>query len=119
MLEIPHYQRFFADLKRRRVFRAVAVYGAVAFGTIQGADIVLPRLGMPDWTVTLVVWVSIVGFPVAVLIAWAFERTSEGLRPAASGVPGARTGWSPHTTHIGSRGLRPVPEGPGGGRGTT
>jgi TolB-like protein len=80
MPEIPRYQRFFADLKRRRVFGAMAVYGAVAFGAIQVVDIVLPRLGLPDWTVTFVVWVCLLGFPVAMLLAWAFERTPEGLR---------------------------------------
>jgi TolB-like protein len=76
----PLYQRFFADLKRRKVFRLMGVYGAVAFGVIQVVDIVLPRMGLPDWTVTLVVWLSVLGFPVAVVFAWIFERTPEGLR---------------------------------------
>ena len=58
----------------------MAVYGAVAFGVIQVVDIVLPRMGLPDGTVTLVVWVCVLGFPVATLLAWAFERTPEGLR---------------------------------------
>lgn len=58
----------------------MAVYGAVAFGGIQVVDIMLPRLGLPDWTVTLVVWVCVLGFPVSRLLAWAFERTPEGLR---------------------------------------
>ncbi len=80
MPEIPRYQRFFADLKRRKVFRLMAVYGAVAFGVIQVVDIVLPRLGLPDWTVTLVVWLCVLGFPAAIVLAWAFERTPEGLR---------------------------------------
>jgi TolB-like protein len=80
MPETPRYQRFFADLKRRRVFRAMAVYGALSFGSIQVVDIVLPRLGLPDWTVTVAVWVFVLGFPVAMLLAWAFERTPEGLR---------------------------------------
>jgi hypothetical protein len=65
------YQRFFADLKRRKVFRGMAVYGAVAFGVIQVVDIVLPRLGLPDWTVTVVVWLCVLGFPVATVVAWA------------------------------------------------
>jgi TolB-like protein len=80
MPETPLYQRFFADLKRRRVFRVMAVYGAVAFGAIQVVDIVLPRLGLPDWTVTLVVWLCVLGFPVAIVLAWVFDRTPEGLR---------------------------------------
>ena len=80
MPETPLYQRFFADLKRRRVFRVMAVYGAVAFGAIQVVDIVLPRLGLPDWTVTLVVWLCVLGFPVAIVLSWAFDRTPEGIR---------------------------------------
>jgi len=80
MPETPPYQRFFADLKRRRVFRVMAVYGAVAFGAIQVVDLVLQRLGLPDWTVTLVVWLCLLGFPAAIVLTWAFERTPEGLR---------------------------------------
>ena len=74
------YQRFFADLKRRKVFRAMGVYGAVAFGVIQVVDIILPRLGFPDWTVTFTVWLCVMGFPFAVVLAWAYERTPGGLR---------------------------------------
>jgi len=80
MPETRLYQHFFADLKRRRVFRVMAVYGAVAFGAIQVVDIVLPRLGLPDWTVTLVVWLCVLGFPVAIVLAWVFDSTPEGLR---------------------------------------
>jgi len=80
MSQIPGYQRFFADLKRRKVFRAMAVYGAVAFGVIQVVDVVLPRLGLPDWTVTVGVWLCVLGFPAAMVFAWAFERTPEGFR---------------------------------------
>jgi hypothetical protein len=74
------YQRFLADLKRRHVFRVMAVYGAVSFAVIQAADIMLPRMALPDWTVTLVVWLCLLGFPVAIAIAWAFERTPGGVR---------------------------------------
>jgi TolB-like protein/Tfp pilus assembly protein PilF len=80
MPKTPLYQRFFADLKRRKVFRVMGVYGAIAFGLIQVVDIVLPRLGLPDWTVTFVVWLCVLGFPAAVVLAWAYERTPEGLR---------------------------------------
>jgi len=80
MSEAHGLQRFMADLKRRRVFRVMAFYGAAAFGVIQAADVVLPRLGLPDWTVTLLVWLCLLGFPVAVALAWAFERTPEGVR---------------------------------------
>jgi hypothetical protein len=51
-------QALLAELKRRRVFRVAAVYGAAAFVALQAADLVFPRLGLPDWTVTLVVALS-------------------------------------------------------------
>ena len=76
----PSYQRFFAELKRRRVFRVMAVYGVVAFGVLQAADIAFPRLGMPEWTITLVLLLSLLGFPIAIVLAWAFEQTPEGLK---------------------------------------
>jgi len=80
MSDIPGYQKFLADLKRRRVFRVMAVYGAIAFAVIEAADVILPRMSLPDWTVTLVVWLLVLGFPVAIALAWAFERTATGLR---------------------------------------
>lgn len=76
----PSYQRFFAELKRRRVFRIMAVYGVVAFGILQVADIAFPLLGLPEWTITLVLLLSLLGFPVAIVLAWAFEQTPEGLK---------------------------------------
>ncbi len=46
------YQQFFAELKRRRAFRVMAVYGVVAFGIIKVADAIFPRVALSDWTVT-------------------------------------------------------------------
>lgn len=80
MSQTPGYQRFLADLKRRQVFRVAAVYGAAAFVVIQAADVIFPRIPLPEWTVSLVVWLAILGFPVAVAISWVFERTPEGLK---------------------------------------
>jgi TolB-like protein len=77
---VPAYQRFFAELKRRHVFRVMAVYGAVAFVILQVADIAFPLLGLPDWTVTFVLALSLVGFPVAVVLAWAFEVSPDGVK---------------------------------------
>jgi len=83
----PAYQRFLADLKRREVFRVAAVYGAAAFVVIQAADVIFPRIPLPEWTVSLVVWLAILGFPVAMVLAWVYERTPEGMHrtdPAAT-----------------------------------
>ena len=54
----------FQELKRRKVLKTLGVYGAVAFIMIQVSDIVLTRLLLPDWTVTFVVVLVILGFPI-------------------------------------------------------
>jgi len=82
MSETTGYQRFFADLRRRQVFRVMAFYGAASFAVIEAADVIFPRMALPDWTVTLVVWLCLLGFPVAIAIAWAFERTPQGIQRA-------------------------------------
>jgi hypothetical protein len=87
----PAYQRFFAELKRRRVFRVMAVYGALAFAIIEASDVILPRMAMPDWTVSLVVWLALIGFPVAVALAWAFDVTPQGVQRTADAAPGELT----------------------------
>ncbi len=76
----PGYQHFLAKLKRRGVFRAAALYGTAAFVAIEGADLVFPRLTFPEWTITLVVWVALAGFPIVLILAWMYERTPEGLK---------------------------------------
>ena len=63
----PSYGRFFAELKRRRVFRVIAVYWAVAFGVVQIAGIAFPRLALPDWTVMLVLLLTLLGFPMVIV----------------------------------------------------
>jgi adenylate cyclase len=86
--QAPGYQRFFAELKRRRVFRVMAVYGAVAFGVLQLADIALPGLGLPAWTMNLILLLALLGFPFAVVLAWAFEVTPAGVRRTSEAAPG-------------------------------
>jgi adenylate cyclase len=86
-MNTPRWQTLLAELKRRRVFRVAAVYGASAFVALQVTDLVFPRLGLPDWTVTLVVALALLGLLFALALAWAFDATSEGLRrtePAAA-----------------------------------
>jgi len=80
MPETPGYQKFFAELKRRRVFRVMAVYGVVGFVLLQVVDLAVPALLLPDWTYRLVALILVVGFPIALIIAWAFEITPEGVR---------------------------------------
>ena len=74
------YQRFFAELKRRKVFRVAAVYGAVAFVVLQVADILVPALRLPETFTTGIALLSILGFPIALVLAWAFESTPSGIQ---------------------------------------
>ncbi|KPK65581.1 MAG: hypothetical protein AMS21_04320 [Gemmatimonas sp. SG8_38_2] len=75
-----------SELKRRRVYRVAVVYAAVAFVIWQAAEIAFPALGFPDWALTLVVVLTLIGFPVALVLAWAFDITPQGVRrPPASG----------------------------------
>src|SRR5215510_4449341 len=80
-------RNFFAELKRRHVYRVAIAYGVVAWLCIQVATQVFPFFEIPSWVVRLVVMVSILGFPIAVIIAWAFEMTPEGLKRADNVAP--------------------------------
>jgi adenylate cyclase len=75
--------RWFSELKRRKVFRVAAVYGAAGFVVLQVADLVFPRLGLPDWTVTLVVVLGLIGLPIVLALAWVFDAAPDGLRRTA------------------------------------
>jgi TolB-like protein len=86
--EYHGYQKFFADLKRRQVFKVAAVYGAVAFAVIEGADLIFDAFGVPHWAFTFLTAAILLGFPVALALAWTFEQTPAGLKrtdPALSG----------------------------------
>ncbi|TFG65297.1 MAG: tetratricopeptide repeat protein [Gemmatimonadales bacterium] len=82
------YQRFFAELKRRRVFRVMAVYGAVAFVVLQVADILQEGLRLPDSFLPVATAVLLLGFPIAIVLAWAFESTPEGIKRTEQAAPG-------------------------------
>jgi len=71
--------RLIDELKRRRVFRVAIVYAAVAFMVWQAAEVAFPALGLPNWTLTFVVVAALLGFPIALVLAWAFEITPQGV----------------------------------------
>src|SRR5438477_7563587 len=71
---------FFRELKRRRVYSVAVAYVVVAWLFIQVATQVFPFFNIPNWIVRLVVLLAIVGFPIAVVCAWAFEMTPEGIK---------------------------------------
>lgn len=80
--------RQFEELKRRKVFRVGGVYVVAAWVLIQVADTVMPALQMPDWTVSFVTVLLALGLPVALVLAWAYEITPDGIR-ADTGQPAA------------------------------
>src|SRR6476620_4931275 len=71
---------FFTELKRRNVYRVAVAYAVVAWLLIQIATQVFPFFEIPNWAVRLVVVLLVLGFPVALILAWAFEITPEGIR---------------------------------------
>lgn len=77
-------QQSAAEAKRRRVFRVAATYALVAFVAWQVAEIAVPGLRLPNWVLTLVIVLTLLGFPIAVGLAGAFDVTPEGVRRAGS-----------------------------------
>ena len=71
---------FFAELKRRNVYKVAVGYAVVGWLLIQVATQVFPFFEVPNWAVRLVVLLIVVGFPIALVIAWAFELTPEGIK---------------------------------------
>jgi len=71
---------FLGELRRRRVMRVAVGYGVVAWLVVQVADAIFAPLGLPGWALTLVVVLAILGFPVSLVLAWAFEVTPGGVR---------------------------------------
>ena len=73
---------FLAELKRRNVYKVAVAYAVVSWLLIQIATQVFPFFEIPNWSVRLVVLLLILGFPVALVLAWAYEITPEGIRRA-------------------------------------
>lgn len=70
----------FAELRRRNVFRVALAYVIVGWVVLQVAETLAPLMQLPEWTVSLTLYIGIIGFPFALLFAWAFELTPEGLK---------------------------------------
>src|SRR5437773_2514634 len=86
-------EKFFTELQRRNVYKVAVAYAVVAWLLIQVATQVFPFFEIPNWTVRLVVLLIIIGFPIALVIAWAFELTPEGLKrtEVADALPAQRS----------------------------
>src|SRR5439155_794607 len=78
--EMSEKPSFFAELKRRNVYKVAVAYAVVSWLLIQIATQVFPFFEIPNWAVRLVVLLLILGFPVALILSWAFEITPEGIK---------------------------------------
>ena len=87
---------FFAELKRRNVYKVAIAYAVVGWLLIQVATQVFPFFEIPNWAVRLVVLAIVIGFPIALVIAWAFELTPEGLKRTEDVDPATQGQRKPH-----------------------
>jgi len=72
--------KFWLELKRRHVVRVAMVYAVVAWLVIQIAVSTFPSLYIPQWALSLVIMCVVLGFPVSLVVAWAFELTPQGIK---------------------------------------
>jgi hypothetical protein len=73
-------RNFFAELKRRNVYKVAVAYAVAGWALAQGIAPVFPLFDVPNWALRLIVVTIVIGFPIALVIAWAFELTPEGLK---------------------------------------
>src|ERR1700758_2697754 len=81
---------FFEEVKRRKFYRVAAAYIIAAGGIIQFASATFPAWELPNWALRLVILLLLVGFPIALILAWAFDITAQGIR-ATPDTPTPRT----------------------------
>jgi TolB-like protein len=86
---------FFAELKRRKVVRVAVVYAATAFAVLQAAEIMLPRMGVPEWGISLVIALIVLGFPIALVLGWALELTPDGIKRTEAAPAGPSEAATP------------------------
>lgn len=80
---------FFEEVRRRKVYRVAAAYVIAAGGMIQLASAAFPAWELPNWALRLVIVLLLIGFPIALILAWAFDVTPQGIKTTpAPTVPG-------------------------------
>jgi TolB-like protein len=79
---------FFDEVKRRKVYRVAAAYIIAAAGIIQLASAAFPAWDLPDWALRLVIVLLLIGFPLALILGWAFDITAQGVRATPRAPPG-------------------------------
>lgn len=115
MSKIPDdIPRLIEELRRRKVVRAALVYGAGAFAALQVADIVVAPLGLPDWVMPSLIWLTLIGFLCTLILSWFFDVSAQsgpprwvslrtGVVASALVIVGVGVGWilRPHVSHSG------------------
>lgn len=96
----PRLRHLLAELRRRHVFRVAIVYAATVFVALQSTQLMAEGLDLPAWVFRAITLVSLVGFPVALVLAWALELTPEGVKRTRHVVsnPGLNAPSSPGTS---------------------
>ena len=91
---------------RRHVARVAVLYAAVAFGILEAADIIIPALGLEEWTIRWVIALALIGFPVTLVLAWIYDFTPSGVVRTTTpdegegGEPGHRPVGTPFVSGI-------------------
>jgi tetratricopeptide (TPR) repeat protein len=92
--------RLWGELKRRNVFRSLAIYAGTAFIILEAASIIFPRWNLPDWSIDLVLWLLILGAVINIFVAWFFDLTPQGIQKTKpkeeveeSERPSSSKGW--------------------------
>jgi len=81
--------RFYRELKRRKVFRVAIAYAIVAWIVVEVSSVLFPAMLLPDWSVRLVIGLAFVGFPIALVLAWAVDMTPQGIVIDSASAPTA------------------------------
>src|SRR5205809_4336310 len=92
-------ENFFSELKRRNVYKVAVAYAVVGWVIARIAAQIFPFLEIPNWIVRLVIVMIAIGFPIALIIAWAFEATPEGIKrtEVADAMPTTSSSPKKHT----------------------
>jgi hypothetical protein len=76
----PDDNGFWQQLKKRKVIRVGIAYVVVGWVLMQIGEVTFEALGLPDWALTLLIVIVLLGFPISLILAWAYELTPEGIR---------------------------------------
>ena len=79
-----NFNKFFSELKRRNVYKVAITYFIVAWLLIQVVDVLLPTYDAPFWVMKTINLILMIGFPIALIFAWAFEMSREGIKRTIS-----------------------------------